>query len=200
MYQLERNHMEQYGDKYRKLQATEEQIEFNTILNIYCNQYRRRFLTPPIFVNDSHLITIKNLKKAVGERAIELVQHYFTMKDEWFQKQGYSIECLLAKINLVQADYSKKGTLSRGTDYRSVTVYCDACWAAIPKTVPMQYDCKELQFCTKCTTSGVTRPMKLTKEERQRVMNGLTESFKELPGADPYLEKERQAIMLENTK
>ena len=114
---------------YRKLQAVEDQIELNWILEVYTGYFKQKFKGMPIFpVDNIQFKWAKDLKKLCGMKAAEIIEHYFSMKDEWFIKQAYSLECLVKNINKVNASFSQNSHLRQSHNQITVPVFCDACW------------------------------------------------------------------------
>ncbi len=158
---------------YRKIKAAEEQIEYNFLLNVYAEGFRRKFFGPPVYpTNNSHFTTIKDIKKACGDRAMEIIQHYFEMPDPvgWFSKQGYSLHELHRSLNRVNASFHKKqGPKNTGTGVLE-KFYCDACWEPFSLTHPMTFEHRQLIRCEKCTTENKPRKIATPQEKLKAVM------------------------------
>lgn len=138
---------------YRKLQAIEDHSEHSYLLKLYqnCfeNTYKSRYISNSI-ANDRTLI--EDIKRMVPDKAAQIIEHYFKMKDDWFKKTSHSLETLKRNINAVNADLEKR-SVSRpvGTITINVLVTCDECfkhfelWAK-----PESLDSDKKRLCKAC--------------------------------------------------
>ena len=140
---------------YKKIRAAEDLQESNYLLTVYRALYKNKFRNEPIFpLSNSHLTQIKDFRRLVGDQAQFVMEHYFTMKDDWFIKQQYSLDCLLKNINKVNGSYSSATRLTRSTNEISINWFCDSCWKPFVLTVSMQYDFDKLTRCNECTAEN----------------------------------------------
>lgn len=163
---------------YRKLAAVEELQDSNALLDLYVKLYKKKFRGEPIFpVSKAHLTQIKDFRKNAGDKAYELLQHYFEMKDEWFIKQAYSLDCLLRKIHIVAASYSQKvgkEQVPAGKE-RVIEFNCDSCWRPFMLPTSFKHDPDKQVRCPECERENKA-PKRVTKEERARAL-GLCNNF-----------------------
>ena len=165
---------------YRKLQAVEDQIELNWILEVYTGYFKQKFKGMPIFpVDNIQFKWAKDLKKLCGMKAAEIIEHYFSMKDEWFIKQAYSLECLVKNINKVNASFSQNSHLRQSHNQITIAVFCDACWKEFPLTVSINHDFNHPHKCPDCVIKN--RPLKrVEREKRLKIVKALGAAFKDL--------------------
>lgn len=153
---------------YKKIQAAEEQLEINTLLDSYVALYKKKFRGEPLVdLNPVHTAQIKQLKKLAKDKAHFLLSHYFAMNDPWFIQQAYSLDCLMKNLHKVHADYSKRHSVNYNHEkcITSVNFWCESCWKDLvvqDKNFPNGfYQCEE------CKTAK--RPMRLVSKEERRV-------------------------------
>lgn len=168
---------------YRKIAAAEELLEQNSLLTIYIEFYKKKFRGEPIFpVDKIHFKHIKEIRSTAKERAYALIQHFFTMKDEWFVKQAYSLECLAKNLHKVNADYSQRVEPAHKMQGKlKMQFYCEACWVEFTLICEPGFDfINGLVRCEKCTQ--LNQPLKrVSKEERRRTILKLGAAFPEVP-------------------
>lgn len=179
---MENNDDDEFLKSYRKVAAAEELIETNTLLELYSTLYKKKYKGEPIFpFNKYHLQQIKDFKRATGEKAYYILQHYFTMRDPWFESQAYSVECLIKNLNRINADFSSKNSIHTPSGYMEIDFYCDACWVKFLLKAPMSWDLTTRFIrCPDCEKED--RPLKrVSKEERRNTILKLGAAFPELP-------------------
>lgn len=166
---------------YRKIAQAEELVNANALLDLYIALYKKKFRGEPIFpVSNEHLNMIKSFGRASGSKAYELLQHFFEMRDEWFQKQAYSIACLMNNLNKVNASYSQKAAAYRPSGTMQADVFCDHCWEDMVITVPMNHNFDKTNCCDKCKENRVP-PKRVSQAERRKTILKLGAAFPELP-------------------
>lgn len=172
---------EQLKNQYRRLQATEDLVNSNALLDLYVSLYKKKFKGEPIFpVSNEHLNMIKSFAKASGHKAYALLEHYFEMRDDWFQKQAYSISCLMNNLNKVNASFSQKAASYRPHGTVRLHTFCDCCWEYFDTEVPMAHNFDKTMTCPKCKETGA-KPKRVSKEERNKTIQVLGAAFPELP-------------------
>lgn len=100
----------EYIKPYRKIQAAEELIESNSLLNHYITCYKKKYRTDPVFsLDNAHLTTIKDIQKMGKNKAFQLVEHFFQIDpDGWFSRNGHSLKCLKGSLHQVNSSLGKK--------------------------------------------------------------------------------------------
>lgn len=173
---------EDYIKPYKKLAAAEDLLESNALLTQYIDLYKRKFKGVPIFpVNRAHLTTIKDFAKAAGPQAHAMIEHYFEMRDEWFIKQAYSLDCLLRNIQKVGASLSQSSSRRVNNAKMQINWGCDSCWKEFLLVVSIHYDFSKITRCKDCEEKN--RPyVTVNKEERARFMSNIAKAFPEIPG------------------
>lgn len=169
-------------EPYRKLDQVADLQENNFYLDVYISHYKNRYRNEPIFdLSNIHFKYIKDLRKLVGNKTGEVLEHYFEMKDDWFYKQQHSLECLIKNINAVVNSLSSRARPSFGNSkMMNVDFHCDACWKAFVLTCPLNYDFNTFTRCEQCEKED--RPLKtVTKEERRKAILKYGEKFIDMP-------------------
>ena len=179
--------------QYKRIAAAEELVNSNALLDLYSRLYKKKYRGEPIFpVSNAHLTQIKDFSRAVGDKAHGIMQHYFEMKDDWFIKQAYSLDCLIKNIHKVSASYSQRTNREHlHAGKRENQVYCDACWEEFTLLCDMNHDWDRPIICDTCKQTG-KKPKRLTKEERHRTILKLGNAFPEMPSAITEQEKENK--------
>lgn len=162
---------------YKKLQATEELINNNALLDLYASLYRKKFKSAPIFpVNNSHITAIKDFAKLAGDRAYGLMEVFFDCKDDWFIKQAYSIDCLIKNINKVNAYYAQRIDFHRGNHKALSKVFCDHCWEDMEIVTTFNHNFDKTNCCDNCRANK-TPPKRVTKQQIRQTLKIFEKSF-----------------------
>lgn len=166
---------EQYRQTYGKIQAAQDQQEQSYLVDVFSRCWKNKFYSFPLFpTSNYHFVQMRNLKKEAGDKAAELIEHYFEIKDEWFIKQAYSLDCLCKNINKVNASLASRATHERAGDLL-IRYACDACEKQIDLRVPSNYKFI-FERCEDCIKAN--RPFKFsTKEERARSVIGMGQAI-----------------------
>lgn len=175
-----------WNKQYTRAAAVEDQLELDSLATHYQELYKKkhRGMMPLIADNNAHLFAFRELRRITGQKAFEILEAYFQMKDEWFEKQGYSMQCLLKNLNRVN-QVAQRTTATRSLQGKiEIRVHCDSCWTQFDLTCPMTFDfLTELVRCDEC--KKMNRPLKLvTKEDRDAAMRGYYLKFPEMPKSD----------------
>jgi hypothetical protein len=135
----------------------------NELFDTYRMLYKTRYESDPVIFNAGVAGTIlKDIIRLVGyDRASKLVIAYFKSNDDWYRKQGHSLECL--KKNLAQLSSQipddKVVALRQPKNLRimfwTVCPKCQAdfevtCWASEAEKVA------HTKLCSKCLTEPPT--------------------------------------------
>lgn len=160
---------EELAGPYRKLEAVQEQQEAAFLVEVFSSHWKLKFKSMPIFpVSNYHFTQMKEFRKsakAAGANAEALIEHYFSIRDEWFEKQAYSLDCLCKNVNKVNASYGKaKHSQDRSNKIR-ITRFCDCCEVPMELELPLDFDFNALLRCEDCK-NGNKPPKKTTKAER----------------------------------
>lgn len=178
---------------YRKVQAAENLVNSNALLDYYVLEYKKKFRNQPILpVDNSHLTTAKDIAKATGNRAYAIVEHYFTMDpDGWYSKNGYTIEFLKRNLAAVNTSLSKLTPRHNKSDTINVHTFCDCCWKDMIRVVRFDHNYDDPNRCENCIASGT--PLKrVTKKERQQTVLKLGAVFPDLPRVATEEKKQEQ--------
>lgn len=180
MYDNERD-KELLERPYKKIQAAEDLVNSNALLDLYVTLYKKKYKAEPIFpVTREHLNLIKSFAQSTGPRAYGLLEHFFEMKDDWYHKQAHSLACLMNNLNKVNASYSQRVAAHKPSGLMHINTFCDACHAYFVLEVPMNHDMNKTRRCGPCTKEN--RPVKTTsKEERRIAVLQMGNAFPELP-------------------
>lgn len=101
----------EWNRSYRRVQAVEELHETNYLLELYLKCYQNHYRAKPVWgLGNSHLTTIQDIKRLAQDKAPQLIQHFFKMKDQWFTRNCHSLDVLKKSINQVNTDYVNHGT------------------------------------------------------------------------------------------
>lgn len=170
---------EEYLKPYKKAQAVEEQIEFDSLMDYYRDRYKREYYTSPIFNNEAHGRTlIKDLKRLMGIKSRDVITTYFEMKDDWFVKQMHSLDCLLRNLNKVNSVLEKKtGTVQSGNSRRiRMTMSCDSCWKQFEYVRDWKEDfTTKPVFCNACGSGAKTRTV--TRDQARLAFMKMGQNF-----------------------
>lgn len=162
---------------YKKLQAVQDQQEQNLLVDIYASHWKNKFKSMPIFpVSNSHFTQMKDFRRAAGPNAALLVEHYFTMKDDWFIKQAYSLDCLVKNLNKVNASFGTLQHSKSNSNQMSIKIGCDACWEILELSVPINFDFNRPVRCVTCVDHGKSI-RHTTKAERTAAVVKFGETF-----------------------
>lgn len=121
----------QWEAQYRRLAAVEELSEKNHLIHVYEEEYQRKMGAKPVWdLGNSHLALMADIQKLAKDKTADLIRHFFKMRDDWFQRQGWPLHELKKNISKVHADFIKRGTTTHHSnkDLRIlVEVSCDEC-------------------------------------------------------------------------
>ncbi len=135
------------------MMAVYENKEANLLIDIYSKEFRRLFGIAPIFdANNFHIGTFKDIAKSAKEQGPDLVKHFFKMKDDWFQKQGYTPECLKKHLPAIAIDHQKRVHLKHDGPIKVTTKYaCDNCFLHFDLTCTIDFLYSEVpRRCPDC--------------------------------------------------
>lgn len=168
---------------YKRIAAAEDLVQSNALLDLYISLYKKKYRGEPIFpVSRAHHTQIKDFARNAGDKAHGIMQFYFEMKDEWFIKQAYSLDCLLKNLHRIAAEYSQRtGTAQKLKGKLKIQFHCDACWQEFTLICAPEYDfLNVLVRCEPCTTAN--KPLKkISKEERRATILKLGSAFPDVP-------------------
>jgi hypothetical protein len=166
---------------YKKIQAAEDLVNSNALLDLYVVLYKKKYKDEPLFgVNKEHLNLIRSFSKSAGHKSYGLLEHFFEMKDDWFHKQAHSLSCLMNNLGKVHASYSQKNAVARPAGTMRINTFCDACWGYFVLEAPGNYNFDKPKRCSDCIDNNV--PLKrVTKEERAKAVKIISKSFPEIP-------------------
>lgn len=172
---------ENYKKTYGKINAAQEQQEQNLLVDVFASGWKAKHKGNYIFpVTNSHFQQMRDFRKAAGTNAAQLIEHYFTMRDEWFIKQRHSLDCLCKNLNLVNASYSSQAHAREHAGGMHVPFHCDSCWKPFELLAPITYNFDRPTRCPDC--EKVNRPVKhTTKAERQGALRGFKLVFLDVP-------------------
>lgn len=166
---------------YQKLQAVQDLEDQNFLLECFSSHWKLKYRSDYIYpVTRAHIGLIKGFKQQAGTLASELIEHFFQMKDEWFLKQRYSLDCLCKNINAVNASYTLKRVHRNLSGEIRIQVFCDSCEKELELCVPFKYDFDTATRCVECT-QGNKPTKRTTKAQRQKAIHGFGIAFPELP-------------------
>ena len=137
-----------------EMMAVHENRESNALIDLYTKEFEKAFGIKPIFeANGFHTGIFKDIAKSTGAEAAPLIKHFFKMKDEWFQKQGYSPECLRKHLPAISIDYQRRAHLTHsGPMMITAEVACDACFGYFPLTCTIDFLYSDKpRICTNCS-------------------------------------------------
>lgn len=139
---------------YKPMHAIVEIKAQNALLDTYIEAYRNRYGTDPMFsLDNAHFTTLKDFSRVAKEKSHDLIKHYLRMNDEWFIRNGHSLEVLKRSLSAVNADFGKK-TIGAPTPkgvLMDAQLYCIDCKEFFSRAVPLNYDFNEHAQCKKCT-------------------------------------------------
>lgn len=159
-----------FDKPYRKLIAANDKIEDETLMQEYIHLYKQKFRGQPLFdVNRVHLAQIKHFRSLTKENAHALLNHYFTIKDPWFENQAYSIGCLISNLQKVSASFTQKTTVRKDTGKLMMEFGCDSCGIQFTMIEDLNADYSKIIRCEKCVKEN--RPVLKTTPEQRRASN-----------------------------
>lgn len=176
------NQDDEWSKPYRKIKAAEDLIQENTLLDDYVRLYKKKFRGEPLVgVSRIHQAQIKHLVAISGDKAHHLLEHYFTMKDEWFIKQAYSLDCLIKNIHKVSADFSQRITRHKDSGKISIATTCDSCWKPFVLVCDLHFNYYDRPSrCPECEKEN--KPIRYASAaEKKRLTNKIGASFPEMP-------------------
>lgn len=94
-------------NEFFKMQEIEECKANNKAIDIYLEEFEKRYKVKFIFGNQDSLI-LKDIVKATGERAGGIIRAYFKNDDPWFIKHAHSIDVLKKNLNVLNASLGDK--------------------------------------------------------------------------------------------
>lgn len=183
---------------YQRIAAAEEQLEHNSLLSLYIELYKKKYRAEPIFpVSNAHLTQIKDLRRAVKEKAYFFISSYFEMRDDWFEKQHYSLDCLLKNLNKVNTYLSSRTERTRDRGKIKLQFHCDACWKGFTLTCDMHFDfLNKPVFCEACGPNAKVK--RLNKEERRATVLKLGRAFPDLKDVIGGGENEENRVQVQD--
>lgn len=123
---------------YKKIAAAEELIEANSLLDLYIDMYKRKYKTEPIFnVTRAHTTQIKDLQRLTKGQGRVFISEYFQMRDDWFHKQQYSLDCLIRNLNKVAVAVKKREAHVDLKGKMIIQIICDSCHKELRLYWPM---------------------------------------------------------------
>lgn len=138
-----------------QMAAVLDNIEANHLISVYEHEFSKAFGFKPIFEPGSyqHITTFKDIYQACKEQADPLVRHFFKMKDEWFQKQGYTPECLKKNLAAIAIDLKNKAPFRHhGPIQFSFMCGCDICFEYFTLTTTQEFlNSNKPRLCLSCT-------------------------------------------------
>lgn len=180
------NEDDQWNKQYRRLDAVEELSNRSALLELYARLYKEKFRLEPIFPStNAHEAQLKALQKAVGaDKAYALIQTFFEIRDTFFEKQQYSLECLMKNLNRVNVEAQRKHGEERLKGKLSMEFHCDACWTPFELICEPTYDyINKLVRCEPCKTES-KQLKRVSKEERRATILKLGNAFPDLHGSE----------------
>lgn len=156
----------EYSKSYQRVAAAEEQIERSSLLDYYVSLYKKKYKSEPIFpVTSVTQNQIKELHRVMKDKARDTVTAYFSMRDDWFDKQHHSLECLLKNLSKVNVQVSRQVQNRDLKNKLTLQFYCDSCQREFTLLWPMDSTyCDKLVRCVECTASN--RPGMKAKNKR----------------------------------
>lgn len=136
-----------------EMMAVHENKEANRLTTIYAHEFEKLFGIKPILdPNGFHIATFKEIATACKDKAEDLVRHFFKMRDEWFQKQGYTPECLKKHLPMVSMDLQRKSSFThKGELKMHITLTCDQCFSRFILTTTESFlSSGKPRFCISC--------------------------------------------------
>lgn len=167
---------------YRKIAAAEEQLERGALLDYYVKLYKQRYRAEPIFpVTAVTQTQIKDLQRIMKDKAYDTLTAYFKMKDDWFEKQHFSLDCLLKNLSKVNVQVTKAQGVAKAQGKISIQIYCDSCWNEFNLICDMHFDFLNKPVrCEPCYAQDA--PLKrVSKQERHGTITRLGSAFPEMP-------------------
>jgi len=100
--------------------AVAEKKQINDCADVYRETFYKKFQREPK-IDNLDRAALEFLIKQIGfEDTLDALKHYFTMREEWFVKQGFSIKCFKEQINAILASLGASD--SHQTAQRSIRV------------------------------------------------------------------------------
>ncbi len=170
-----------WNNPYKKLQAVEDQIEEGSLMQSYVDLYRKKFRGEPLIdVNKVSIAQVKHLKSVAKDKAHALLHHYFEMRDDWFVKQAYSLDCLIKNLNKVNASYSQRTTNHKDSGKIQVQFSCDSCSREFTLVCDMHYNLVNKRTrCIDCERDD--KPGKVVTKEKKYAAARTGTIFPEMP-------------------
>lgn len=171
------NEFENYKKTYGKIQAVVENQEQNFLVEVFASGWKAKHKGNYIFpVTNAHFTQMKDFRRQVGSCAAQLIEHYFTMRDDWFIQQRHSLDCLLKNVNKVIASYSTNAHARESAGKMSVPFHCDSCWEPFNLLVPITYNFDRPSRCPECEKQNT--PLRVvSKEDRNKALHILGTIF-----------------------
>lgn len=112
---------------YRKLQAAEDLSEQNYLMQVYANCYQATYKSKYIpALGHVDRTAIQDIRRMLPDKAAQVIEHYFKMKERWFVEMRHSLEVLKRNLNKVYSDYEQ--SLGRSPAVKKTEVWCwDKC-------------------------------------------------------------------------
>lgn len=131
---------------------SKQEIEHsNYLLEVYCALFNKKYNTKPVFEDSNpQFDQIKTFKKMGAERSAAILEHYFSIEDQWFINNAYSIPCLVKNFNRVSASLGSKSSTMGKVKGMDVRIYCDHCDVSFLKTVKENHNFDDLALCPPC--------------------------------------------------
>lgn len=106
MNELDKDLLEQ---PYRRLQATEDLHEQNYLMKLYANCYKALYKSNYIpALGHVDRTTIADIKRMAPDKAAQIIEHYFKMKDKYFVEMRHSLEVLKRNLNKVFSELERQ--------------------------------------------------------------------------------------------
>lgn len=172
-----------WNKPYQKIAAAQELIEESSLMQSYIDLYRKKFRGEPLVgVNSVHLAQVKHLKNTAKDRAHALLHHYFEMKDEWFIKQAYSLDCLIKNLHKVNASYSQRTTHHKDSGMIQLQFGCDSCGREFTLVCDMHYNLVNKRTrCVDCERED--KPGRVITAEEKKAAAKTGGIFPEMPSS-----------------
>lgn len=91
------------------LMATMEAKAVDLLLQRYRTAFRSRYKTDPPSL-ETDLMNLRQIYKAIGSHDVsDVVGHYLTMNDPWYDKKGHDLHTLLTNLTRIKADWGMNG-------------------------------------------------------------------------------------------
>lgn len=136
-----------------EMMAVHENKEANRLTEIYIEEYERAFGIKPVFdPGNFHIGIFKDIHQATKEKGEDIVRQFFHIKDEWFQKQGYTPECLKKNLATIALSLKQRAHApQRGPTTFVTTVTCDECFRQFDLTTTKHgLDSDQPRICNEC--------------------------------------------------